>query len=52
MNCFSGSQYGIRFIDIAVERSAQWLMALARAKFSAAPLRRAGLVFQTRWRGD
>ncbi|MEX9248947.1 4Fe-4S binding protein, partial [Salmonella enterica] len=23
------SQYGIRFIDIAVERSAQWLMALA-----------------------
>lgn len=47
------SQYGIRFIDIAVERSAQWLMALAGAKFSAAPLWRAGLVFQIRCRrGD
>lgn len=33
------SQYGIRFIDIAVERSAQWLMALARLNLA---LRRYG----------
>ncbi len=37
------SQYGIRFIDIAVERSAQSADGAGGAKFSAAPLRRAGL---------
>lgn len=42
------SQYGIRFIDIAVERSAQWLMALAGLNLAlrryAATPRRAGLL--------